>query len=40
MTRIAVLRDQRNPAGTAQFGAIQALARIMHDAGRFCTSVK
>jgi putative ABC transport system substrate-binding protein len=29
MTRIAVLRDQRNPAGTAQFGAIQGLARIV-----------
>jgi putative tryptophan/tyrosine transport system substrate-binding protein len=29
MTRIAVLRDQRNPAGTAQFGAIQALARTV-----------
>jgi ABC-type uncharacterized transport system substrate-binding protein len=29
MTRIAVLRDQRNPAGTAQFGAIQGLARII-----------
>jgi putative tryptophan/tyrosine transport system substrate-binding protein len=27
MTRTAVLRDQRNPAGTAQFGVIQALAR-------------
>jgi putative tryptophan/tyrosine transport system substrate-binding protein len=26
MTRAAVLRDQTNPAGTAQFGAIQALA--------------
>ena len=29
MTRIAVLRDQRNSAGTAQFGAIQALARTV-----------
>ncbi len=29
MTRIAVLRDQRNPSGTAQFGAIQALARTV-----------
>ena len=29
MTRTAVLRDQRNPAGTAQFGAIQALARTV-----------
>jgi len=28
-TRIAVLRDQRNPSGTAQFGAIQALARTV-----------
>ena len=27
MTRTAVLRDQRNPAGTAQFGVIQGLAR-------------
>src|SRR5262245_22557884 len=26
MTRAAVLRDQTNPSGTAQFGAIQALA--------------
>src|SRR5262245_29896336 len=26
MTRAAVIRDQTNPAGTAQFGAIQALA--------------
>ena len=26
MTRVAVLRDQNNPAGIAQFGAIQALA--------------
>src|SRR5262249_50460856 len=26
MTRAAVLRDQTNPAGIAQFGAIQALA--------------
>src|SRR5262249_34466992 len=26
MTRAAVLRDQTNPAGSAQFGAIQALA--------------
>jgi putative ABC transport system substrate-binding protein len=29
MTRTAVLRDQRNPAGTAQFGVIQALARTV-----------
>jgi ABC-type uncharacterized transport system substrate-binding protein len=29
MTRIAVLRDARNPAGTAQFGVIQALARTV-----------
>ena len=29
VTRIAVLRDQRNPGGTAQFGAIQALARTV-----------
>jgi ABC-type uncharacterized transport system substrate-binding protein len=27
MTRTAVLRDSRNPAGNAQFGVIQALAR-------------
>ena len=27
--RTAVLRDQRNPAGTAQFGVIQALARTV-----------
>ena len=27
MTRAAVLRDSRNPAGNAQFGVIQALAR-------------
>ncbi len=26
-TRVAVLRDSRNPAGNAQFGVIQALAR-------------
>jgi putative tryptophan/tyrosine transport system substrate-binding protein len=29
MTRTAVLRDQRNPAGTAQFGVIQGLARTV-----------
>jgi putative ABC transport system substrate-binding protein len=29
MTRTAVLRDQRNPAGTAQFGVIQGLARTI-----------
>jgi putative ABC transport system substrate-binding protein len=29
ITRAAVLRDQRNPAGTAQFGVIQALARTV-----------
>ena len=29
MTHIAVLRDSRNPAGNAQFGVIQALARTV-----------
>jgi putative ABC transport system substrate-binding protein len=29
VTRVAVLRDQRNPAGIAQFGVIQALARTV-----------
>jgi putative ABC transport system substrate-binding protein len=29
MTRTAVLRDPRNPSGTAQFGVIQALARTV-----------
>jgi putative ABC transport system substrate-binding protein len=29
ITRTAVLRDQRNPTGTAQFGVIQALARTV-----------
>jgi putative ABC transport system substrate-binding protein len=28
ITRVAVLRDSRNPAGNAQFGVIQALARL------------
>ncbi len=33
MTRTAVLRDSRNPAGNAQFGVIQALARTHGVAG-------